>query len=251
MPNVIKPLHHTEHRPWPLPTRPWVMAQTWRDLLFAHWPIPAAEMAALLPPGLTLDTWEGEAWVTLVPFRMSGVRPRMVPALPGLSAFPELNVRTYVRMDDKPGVFFFSLDAANPIAVAVARVLYHLPYFRAEMTCQAQGEAIDYDSRRTHSGAAPAALRGRYSPTGPVYQVTPGGLEAWLIERYCLYSVGRRGRIYRGEIHHTPWPIQKAEAAFEHNSVAQAAGLSLPDRPPLLHFARRLDVLAWAIQPIA
>jgi len=250
MPSATNPLHHTDHRPWPLPARPWVMAQIWHDLLFAHWPIPAAQMAALLPPGLELDRWEGEAWVGVVPFRMSGVRPRLFPALPGLSAFPELNVRTYVRVEDKPGVYFFSLDAANPIAVAVARSLFHLPYFRARMSCQTEGEAIRYASQRTHTGAPPAELRGSYAPTGPVYQVEAGSLEAWLIERYCLYSVDKRGRIYRGEIHHAPWPIQQAEATFERNSVAQAAGIGLPDSPPLLHFARRLDVLAWAIQPI-
>lgn len=248
---ITNPLHHTAHRPWPLPGQPWVMAQVWHDLLFAHWPIPAPQMAALLPSGLTLDTWEGEAWVAVVPFRMSGVRPRLLPAVPWLSAFPELNVRTYVRVGDKPGVYFFSLDAANPVAVALARTLYHLPYFRAQMDCRAEGERIRYASCRTHTGAAPGEFRGSYGPVGPVYTVAPGGLEAWLVERYCLYSVDGRGRIFRGEIHHAPWPIQKAEAEFTHNSMAQAAGIVLPDRPPLLHFARRLDVLAWAIQPAA
>ncbi len=238
------------HHPRPLPSRPWVMAQNWHDLLFAHWPIPASQMAGLLPPGLALDTWEGEAWVAVVPFRMSGVRPRFFPSVPWLSAFPELNVRTYVRVADKPGVWFFSLDAANPIAVAVARALFHLPYFRAQMVCQDEGEGIYYASKRTHRGAPPAELRGSYAPTGPVYTAAAGSLEAWLTERYYLYSVDRRGRIYRGEIHHVAWPLQKAEADFERNSVAQAAGIALPDIPPLLHFARRLDVLAWAIQPV-
>ncbi len=247
---VLNPLLHTEHRPWPLPSRPWVMAQVWHDLLFAHWPIPAAQMVALLPPGLALDVWEGEAWVAVVPFRMSGVRPRLLPAVPGLSAFPELNVRTYVRMGDKPGVYFFSLDAGNPLAVAIARALFHLPYFRAQMVCQSEGDGIRYASQRTHGGAPAAVLRGSYAPIGPVYTAPPASLEAWLTERYCLYSVDKRGRIYRGEIHHAPWPLQQAEATFERNSVAQAAGLRLPDSPPLLHFAHRLDVLAWAIQAV-
>lgn len=250
MTDVTRPFDYTDHRPWPLPARPWVMAQVWHDLLFAHWPIPAKDMAALLPPGLTLDTWDGEAWLAVVPFRMSGVRPRFFPSAPWLSAFPELNLRTYVRVGEKPGVYFFSLDAGNPVAVAVARALFHLPYFRAEMECWAEGEEIVYASRRIHRGAAGALLRGRYRPTGPVYQVAAGSLEAWLVERYCLYSVDRRGRIYRGEIHHAPWPIQRAEAEFDENSIAQAAGLSLPDRPPLLHFARRLDVAAWAIERV-
>ena len=209
MPNATNPLHHTDHRLWPLPGQPWVMAQVWHDLLFAHWPIPAAQMAALLPPGVTLDIWEGEAWVAVVPFRMSGVRPRLFPSVPGLSAFPELNVRTYVRVGDKPGVWFFSLDAANSIAVAVARALFHLPYFRAEMGCEAEGESIRYASKRTHSGAPPAELRGSYSPIGPVYRSAPGTLEAWLTERYCLYSADGRGASIGAKFTTRPGPCKR------------------------------------------
>lgn len=253
-PKIREILAQTAHRPWPLPARPWVMAQSWHDLLFAHWPIPAPEMAALLPPGLVLDTFGGEAWVAVVPFRMTAVRPRFLPPLPWLSYFPELNVRTYVRSSgpgpEKPGVFFFSLDAGNPLAVAIARRFYHLPYFRARMQCQPDGEAIRYASRRTHPGAPDAEFQGTYAPTGPVYTAQPGSLEQWLIERYCLYSVDRQGRVYRGEIHHTPWPLQPARASFRRNWVAQAHRVLLPDVEPLLHFARRLDVLAWAIQPV-
>jgi uncharacterized protein YqjF (DUF2071 family) len=210
-------------------------------------------MAPLIPSGLTLETYEGEAWLAVVPFRMSHVRPRLFPAVPWLSHFPELNVRTYVRVGDKPGVFFFSLDAGNPIAVALARKFFHLPYFRASMglSCQPNEQTIRYRSIRTHGGAPPAQLVGNYHPTGAVYNVAAGSFEYWLIERYALYSVDRRGRIYRGEIHHKPWPLQPAEVEFSVNTLAQAAGLSLPDTPPLLHFARRLDVVAWAIQPVS
>ena len=246
-------LAETAHRPWPLPDRAWAMAQQWHDLLFAHWPIPVEQMAPLIPPGLEMDTYAGEAWVAVVPFRMSHVRPRRLPAVPWLSYFPELNVRTYVRVADKPGVFFFSLDAGNPIAVAIARTLFHLPYFRADMSCRHgdDGQTIHYNSRRTHRHAPPARFAARYRPAGPVYHAQPGSLEHWLIERYCLYSVDRRGRIFRGEIHHRPWPLQPAEAEIDVNSVVRAGGLDLPDRRPLLHFARRLQVVAWAVQPAA
>jgi uncharacterized protein len=250
-------LSEVSHRPWPLPDRPWVMTQEWHDLLFAHWPIPEEVMAPLIPPGLTLDMFEGEAWVAVVPFHMRHVRPRFLPSAPWLSFFAELNVRTYVRAkdesgQDKPGVFFFSLDAANPIAVAIARSFYHLPYFRAQMDFHIHSgtQAVDYSSRRTHRGAPSAEFVGSYRPAGEVYQVAPGSLEHWLIERYCLYSADRRGHIYRGDIHHLPWPIQVAEAEFQVNSVAQAAGLTLPDCKPLLHFASRLEVVAWPIQQI-
>ena len=248
-------LAQQEHRPWPLPDGAWFMFQSWRDLLFAHWPIPAADIEKLLPPGLALDRYGGEAWVTVAPFRMSGVRQRFTPAAPWISAFPELNVRTYVKSssakEPKPGVFFFSLDAGNPLAVAMARRSYHLPYFRAQMACRLTDEGIRYSSRRTHRGAAEAEFRAVYRPTGPVYGAEPGSLEQWLIERYCLYSVDRGGRVYRGEIHHRPWPLQPAEAEFERNWVAQAHGIFLPDREPLLHFAKRLDVLAWRIEEVS
>src|SRR6266704_6531932 len=124
MTSVMEPI---AHRPWPLPVGPWVMAQRWHDLLFAHWPVPAGELQHLIPTPLTIDTFDGQAWLAVVPFRMSGVRLRGTPAVPWLSAFPELNVRTYVKCEGRPGVWFFSLDAGNPLAVAIARAWFHLP----------------------------------------------------------------------------------------------------------------------------
>ncbi|GAB4200095.1 MAG: DUF2071 domain-containing protein [Roseiflexaceae bacterium] len=235
----------TAHRPWPLPRRPWVMAMEWHDLLFMHWPVAPAALRALLPPGLELETFDGQAWLGVVPFWMRGVRARATPALPWVSAFPELNVRTYVRADDRPGVWFFSLDAANPLAVQVARATFHLPYFDARMAALRTAEGIDYRSTRTHRGASPAEFAARYRPIGPVQRAAPGSFDAWLTERYCLYAANRRGRVWRGEIHHAPWPLQPAEAEVERNSMAAPIRLRLPDTPPLLHFARRLDVLAW------
>src|SRR4051812_5845616 len=107
-------LKHTGHRPWPLPSGPWVMKQVWEELLFAHWPVSPEIIRPFIPGGINLDTYNDQAWLGIVPFRMSGVRPRLLPAVPWLSAFPELNVRTYVTVDNKPGVLFLSLEAANP-----------------------------------------------------------------------------------------------------------------------------------------
>jgi uncharacterized protein YqjF (DUF2071 family) len=259
----------TAHRPWSLPTGPWIMRQTWHDLLFAHWPIPVEVMRPLVPPQLALDTFDGMAWVGVVPFGMQAVTPRLVTPLPWLSAFPELNVRTYVRApgpvtddpaQDKPGVYFFSLDAANSVAVQVARQWFKLPYYHAAMrlleTTQpdpAQPAAehaptIDYTSRRTHRGATPAEFQGSYAPTGAVYAARPKTLEHWLTERYALYTMDKNGRSLRGEIHHLPWPLQPAAADIRINSMAAAAHIPLPDIPPLLHFARRLDVLVWPLR---
>ncbi|MGH9794495.1 MAG: YqjF family protein [Candidatus Acidiferrales bacterium] len=249
------------HRPWPLPQRPWVMAMRWHDLLFAHWPLAPDVLRPRIPSPLSLDTYEDNAWLGVVPFRMSGVRPRGIPALPWFSAFPELNVRTYVTVGGKPGVWFFSLDAANRVAVEGARRLFHLAYFRAQMRCAERAGWIHYHCRRTDRRPAsvlPLAPRfageaqfvGRYRPASEEFQSQPGTLDYFLTERYCLYAADGRGRVYRGEIHHAPWPLQRAEAEISINTMAAADGFMLPDSPPLLHFARRQDVVAWALQPL-
>jgi uncharacterized protein YqjF (DUF2071 family) len=237
-------LEMTAHRPWPLASGPWIMSQHWHDLLFAHWAMPPAMLRRLVPEPLALDLRDEQAWVGVVPFWMSGVRARGTPEIPGLSTFPELNVRTYVAFRGKPGVYFFSLDAASWCAVQTARALYHLPYFHARMSVRSENEVVMYESSR-HD--APAEFRGRYRPIGEVRIRERGSLEHWLTERYCLYTV-HRGAVYVGEIHHQPWPLQDAWAEIDVNSVANADGIPLPATEPVLHFARRLDVLIWPIR---
>lgn len=227
------------------------MAMTWHDLLFAHWALPPEVVRPLVPPALELDLRDGRAWVGVVPFRMSGVRLRGTPPLPGVGAFPELNLRTYVRgpagaSDPRPGVWFWSLDAASALAVRGARAWFRLPYFDAQMECRADGEGVAYRARRTHRGARDASLVARYAPTGPAVRAAPGSLEHWLTERYCLYSADAAGRPLVGEVHHAPWPLQPARAEIDTETVAAAAGLPPLAGAPHLLFARRLDVVAWA-----
>ncbi len=242
------PPAETTHRPYPPPPGPWVMRQTWHDLLFAHWPIAPAAMRRAVPAALDLDTFDGQAWIGVVPFGMRDVRPRLAPSVPWLSHFLELNVRTYVRAPGgQPGVYFFSLDAANPIAVAIARRWYRLPYFNARMSMRRAGDWIEYRSVRTHRGAAPATFFGRYRPAGPVYRAQRGALDHWLTERYCLYAVGPKGEVYRGEIHHAPWPLQPAEAEIHVNTMTLPPAIDLPSARPRLHFARRIDTIEWAL----
>ena len=239
-------LDEVNRRPWPMPEAAWIMTQTWHDLLFAHWVVDASVLASKIPSALELDTFDGRAWIGVVPFRMTNVAPRGVPALPWISAFPELNVRTYVRYHgEKPGVYFFSLDAGNPVAVRIARAMFHLPYYSAAMEVGAGDGLVRYRSRRTDAAAAAAELVASYRPTRRVFNAGVGTIDYFLTERYCLYTVDRDWHAYRLEIHHPPWPLQPAEASIEINTMAEAIGIRLPSEPPLLHFSKRQDIVAF------
>jgi len=231
-----------------MPDGPWVMAQNWHDLLFAHWAMPAEKIRPLVPKDLTLDIYEEQAYVAVAPFWMSGVRPRFSPPLPGLSTFPEMNVRTYVSYKNIPGVYFFSLDAGSRLAVRAARWSYHLPYYFAEMSIKGLGPKFEYSSSRLDN-PRPAEFRGRYWPTSSPRARGKDSLEHFMTERYCLYTT-RNQKLYRAYIHHLPWALQDAEAEIEVNTVAQAAGIELPASKPLLHFARTLEVLIWLPQTV-
>lgn len=248
-----------DHRPWPLPSRPWIGRQRWLDLLFAHWPVPAAALRPLVPQALEVQEFDGTSWVGIVPFRMAGVTLRGLPSLPWVSAFPELNLRLYVEHAGRPGVWFLSLDAANPLAVRVARRWYFLPYFHARMGVHEEAGRIRYRSERygpglDGAGKLPVRFAAEYEPISDPYTSQPGTLEHWLTERYCLYAQSPDGCLYRGEIHHLPWPLQKAEAQIQINDLPLAHGLPVDQfegPPPLLHFSRRIDVAVWALERVA
>jgi uncharacterized protein YqjF (DUF2071 family) len=217
------------------------MTQSWHDLLFAHWRVDERLLRPLIPAVFDIDRFDGSAWLGVVPFTMTNVSARGVPPVPWLSAFPEINVRTYVSpRDGKRGVFFFSLDAGRLLAVLGARAMFRLPYFAASMRVTHGGEAVQYESRRRGGPAFVA----RYEPAGPVFTAARGSLEAFLTERYCLYHVDPFGRPSRLEIHHDPWPLQPAQAEIRKNTMADPLGVHL-EGAPLLHFAKRLDVVAW------
>ena len=241
-------LEETAHRPWPLPDRSWVMGQTWDDLLFAHWRASPDSLRALLPPGLELDLFEGEAWLAVTPFVVSGLRLRGLPPLPVVSSFLELNTRTYVTAGGKPGIWFFSLDASSQVAVEGARRGYKLPYFRADMRAESRGEWLWYESRRRDSRGPSAALTARYRPIGEPLDADPRSLAHFLTERYCLYAVDE-GRLQRAEIHHRPWPLRPAAAVIEENTMPPP-GVELLDEEPLLHLSARQDVVIWPLEDV-
>lgn len=246
-------LQSTTHRPYPLPSGPWRLRQRWRDLLFAHYPVPPATVAPLLPPGLELDTYDGAAWLGVVPFWMDHVESRTVGSLavgvPTVRAFNELNLRTYVRSPRTglSGVYFFALDCSSALATLGARVLFHLPYFPALMSRSITGNVTDYRSRRILCQPAPR-FEASFGPAAPVVPSTAGSLPAFLTERYCLFT-SSRGRILRGDIHHLPWPLQAAEAEIRIDELPEAHGMRLGADVPVLHFARSLEVYLWGLEP--
>lgn len=234
------------HRPWPAPSAPHALEMRWRELLFAHWPVALAELRALVPPAFELDTFEGRGWLGVVPFRMADTRFRGLPSLGFGEDFLELNLRTYVRVGGRPGVWFFSLDAQSALAVAGARALFHLPYFTARMRATVRGAALEYESERSQSGAPAARVRVSYAPSGPLFRAKSGTLEHFLTERYCLYALDSGGRVLCGEIDHEPWPLQLARADFGEQTLSTAAGFGPLRGAPLTHYARELAVRAWA-----
>jgi uncharacterized protein YqjF (DUF2071 family) len=252
---VMDVMSSIEHRPYALPQGRWRLAQRWNDLLFAHWPISVEAMARRLPAGLEVDSFEGYAWAGVVPFWMDLVRTRTVGercvTVPGSAKFCELNLRTYVRsqVTGLRGVYFFSLDAESALAVLGARTLFHLPYFLARMRSSAGPDGwIEYSSRRlltTRSVCFEASYRGLGESAGAG---VVGALEHFLTERYCLFTP-HGGRVLVGHIHHLPWPLQAAEAEIRVNELPAAHGIMLPDREPVLHFARELHVYLWSLGP--
>ena len=218
-----------------------VMHMRWNDLAFFHWPVDAAAIRSRLPNELQLDLFEGQAWLGVTPFYMTGVRPSLMPPLPGLSAFAELNLRTYVIANGRPGVWFFSLDATSRLAVRTARLALGLPYFDADIEQRIEPGEVHYRSVRTHCGAPAAAFEASYRPIGETYRSQAGALDHWLTERYSLFTV-RRATLLRLDIQHDPWPLQPAAATIKTNTLISAVGLPSPNGDPLVHFAKRLDV---------
>jgi len=230
------------------------LGMTWRDGLFCHWPVEPAVVAETLPDRLSVATHGRTAYLGVVAFVMDDIRPRGAPV--GLT-FPELNLRTYVEGPDGPGVYFYNLDADDPIGVAVARRLFALPYYRADMDAsrtetadrsERGGGLVRFTSRRTHRGAPHARFDATYGPTGEAYAAEPGSLDAFLVENYRFYAAGNR--LYRGEIDHKPWTLRAATVDFRANTLFEANGFDRPDGDPIVHYAEPIEVDADRIRPV-
>lgn len=227
------------------------MQQTWKDLLFVHYKIPAARMQPLIPKELELDTYEGDAWLGITPFKMRNVRFRGLPPVPTAWNFLELNVRTYVKVNGKSGVYFFSLDSSSSLSVIGARLGVFLHYFASVMSVREDNGVFHFKSHRKGGFEKPVVLDIKYKPVSEPAENQPGTLESWLTERYCLFQPTVRGRALRIDIHHTPWILQQAEADILENNMTEPFGLILPERPPLLHFSKILKTLIWSPRSVA
>ena len=240
----------SSHRPRPLPAGRWAMSQRWNELLFAHWPIAPSAISALLPEWLDVDTYQGSAWLGAVPFWLDRIKIRGIPTIPGTRSFPDLNFRTYVRdqFTGTPGIYCFSLDSSNLVAVALARMFFHLPYHWAEMRLEQRSEReFGFYSRRRFGGEK-VMFKARYRGLGPTHklaQIRPGTLESYFTERSYLFSTNRLGQPTRSGLHYVPWPLEDAEAEIEQNDLAAAMGIQLPNIEPVLHYSRRLGVYIW------
>lgn len=231
----------TDHRPWPVPDRPWSWEQAWCDLLFIHFAVEPAALAGLLPPGLQLDRHDGMVWIGIVPFRMEGVTKRGWPAPGWLCDFAEINVRTYVTHQGKPGVWFLSLDVINPLVVGFSRTFFHLPYQRARIDMETKPDGLRYTVQRDDRRFEAIYSGGDNAPA------TPDSFAEWATERYCLYTVSPGGRVLRAEVQHPKWPLQKAKLALTVNTMSPIA---LGAQHPEVYFSRRVDVAIWPLAPV-
>jgi uncharacterized protein YqjF (DUF2071 family) len=228
-----------------------IMHQDWGKLLFMHWRMDEKALRPLIPERLTIDTFDGTPWVAVTPFTMWDIRafPPLLPPVPGLSSMHELNVRTYVHLENVPGVWFFSLDANSSIAVLTARTFFHLPYYNAEMELEQEGKKIIYSSRRTEGEAPAAELDATWKIGETLAYSHPGSLEFFLTERYCLYAAHKQ-KLYRCRIHHEPWPLQKATLSSFDSTMLEAQGLPTPKDKPLLHYAEEVSVDIWPLEEV-
>ncbi|WLR52074.1 DUF2071 domain-containing protein [Bacillus tianshenii] len=243
-------LSKVDHRPYALPVSSWVMTQTWEDLLFMHWPLPVDVLRPFIPEQLEVDTFDGKAWIAVVPFYMNHIQLRGLPEVPGARSFLELNVRTYVKYRNQSGVYFFSLDANHLPAVMVARSIFHLPYLTAKMTMKKAESAIQLASVRSHRGFSKSALDLSYRPVSESYSASYGSIEHWLTERYCLFTV-KKNNVYRGDIHHIKWSLQVAEADIRKNTLVPF----IQEQPyfnekPLLHYSKHIRAFIYPMSKV-
>ncbi|MBI1880661.1 MAG: DUF2071 domain-containing protein, partial [Chloroflexi bacterium] len=227
---------------------PWLMALNEEHVLFMHWPIPAEHLRPLVPTQMELDTYDGQAWLSLIPLRMGSLHLRWLPPIPGTSTIIQVGLRTYIHVNHEPAIYYLTQYADNDLYIWVARYLFQLPYHKARMTFSPQQAGFHFECHEPASGAEFVAS---YRPVGQPSPATPGSLEHFLLERYTLFSQSPAGKLYRGVVGHAPWPVQQIEVDIERNTIPSVMGLTLPPAAPLLHFSPGVHDIAWLVLPFS
>ena len=240
--NIDYIFNSTDHRPWPLPKEQWVFRQTWSELAFIHWEIEEEELKKYIPPSIEIDKYEGKSYIGVVPFNMKGVTKRGYPAPKWISDFPEINVRTYVKYNNKPGVLFFSLDVPSQIAVWIGRIQFHLPYFKAKMLVKTQNDTTHYFHKRNN-----IEFEAVYTAKGRL-KCEKNSFENWATERYCLYSHNKAGDIFCADVHHEQWPLESVDIDIKKNTLL--SGLTVGKQHPTVLYSKSLDVAVYSIQKV-
>ena len=238
-----------DHLPFPMPDRPHALVQEWRNLTFMHWEVSPEKLQPHIPEGLEIDLFDGKAYVGTIPFQMRNVRPRLLPSVPGISTFPEFNVRTYVTKNGKPGVLFLTLDAQSRVTCFYAPRKYGLPYRYAKCNVHVESEKhYSWTSRRKDGGQS---LIGTTKRLGPVERAAEGSLEYFLFERYSLYT-WHNGVLKRAYTHHLPWKYSTAEVEMQSNTLLDSYNLNVKDslQPEYIHMSPGVEVQTWNIEPI-
>jgi uncharacterized protein YqjF (DUF2071 family) len=243
-------LNETTHRPFSLPEKKWIMRQSWRNLLFTHWPISPEVLRPYIPSQLQIDTFNDRAWIGVVVFVMEGIYHRYLPTISLTPTFSEINVRTYVRYNGKPGIYFLSLDVNDLASYTIAKRWYHLPYSLASISYQQEGPTFHVKSIRKAKTNIPIEFKGSYSPNQDVFYAKKETLEHWFIERYCLYSNDNRGNMYCGDIHHRPWPLQTVNTKISMNTLFSMFSFNVSEENSLSSYSRGVDTLIWNIKKL-
>ncbi|WP_409301063.1 YqjF family protein [Peribacillus sp. SCS-155] len=240
-----KEFKQLNHRPFPLPKSPWILTQVWNDLLFMHWPVKVEDIRKLVPDSLEIDTFKGEAWVSIIPFYVTGMRARYLPPIPMLNQYTELNVRTYVRYQGIPGIYFFSLDADHPLAVLGAKLSTGLPYRQARMKYNKNNNQINFYSNRIKNNKM---IDVNYYPESGPTNPLPGTLDNWLLERYCMYSfIGEN--MFRGDIHHDKWAVASVQASVSRNTMFELLEGN-QNSPPLMHYCKQKQFFFFPLKKL-
>lgn len=245
--NSNEMLWDSSHRPWPLPKLPWVMRQDWHHVLFIHYPIRVETLRKLVPANLPLDVYDSWGWIGIIPFNTAEVRLRSIP---WATAFPEVNVRTYITIDGKPGVYFFSLDATHLPTVLFASTFCFVPYYHAKIDFQGKDQQQSYrfiSKRRTDQSII--QLDCSYAPAteSKPTRAEKGSFDEWLTERYCFYTTTAKGTILRCDILHQPWQLQRVEVDIHANSLLSEQGIAVEQVEPVLHYSQGASVRIWPL----